>query len=107
MRRFTQGTIYLIDATFTIVEFFLGLRIILKLLGANPSAPFVKWMYETTSPLLNPFANIFPAPVLSGGFVIEFSAVFAMIVYALLGYFIIEVMSRFDYLSRERAGKNK
>ncbi|MBI3251335.1 MAG: hypothetical protein HYZ62_00315, partial [Candidatus Andersenbacteria bacterium] len=44
-------TLSLIDAAFTIVELILGLRLILKFFGANPAAPFVNWLYATSTPL--------------------------------------------------------
>jgi len=46
----------------------------------------VRWLYETTQPLLEPFAGIFPSPSISGGFVIEFTAIFAIMIYAFIGY---------------------
>lgn len=70
------------------IEILIGLRIILKLFGANASVPFVNWVYETSQPLLAPFLGIFPSPVINGSFLIEFSAIFALIVYALLAYLI-------------------
>ncbi|MBI2465173.1 YggT family protein [Candidatus Shapirobacteria bacterium] len=71
-----------------IVEFLLGLRIILKLFGASSAAPFVTWVYETTQPLLVPFIGAFPSPRIEGGFIIEFSSLFALIVFAFIGYLV-------------------
>ena len=71
-----------------IVEFLLSLRIVLKLFGASQSAPFVAWIYETTQPLLFPFIGAFPSPRLEGGFIIEFSSLFALIVFAFIGYLV-------------------
>lgn len=73
-----------------LVELLISLRIILKLFGASTSAPFVQWVYETSYPLIAPFAGMFPAPQISGLFVIEFSAVFALVVYMFVGYFLTE-----------------
>ena len=64
----------------------IGLRVLLKLMGASTAAPFVRWVYDTSAPLLAPFQGMFPSPVLSGPFVIEFSAVFALFSYMFLGY---------------------
>ena len=69
-------------------EVLIGLRVILKLFGADSVAPFVNWIYVTTTPLLQPFSGMFPSPRLDGAFVIEFSALFALIVYALVAYFL-------------------
>ena len=37
----------------------LGLRIVLRLLGANPDSPFVSWVYNWSTPFVAPFAGIF------------------------------------------------
>ncbi len=83
-----QYLLFITNLALGFVETLIGLRIILKLFGASTQASFVTWVYETTKPLLSPFAGIFPAPVLDGYFVVEFSAIFALIVYAFLAYFI-------------------
>lgn len=83
----------LVNGIISMIELLLSLRIILKLFGASTTAPFVRWAYETTAPLLEPFAGMFPSPNLTGGFVIEFSAVFALLVYAFVGYILLEVLN--------------
>lgn len=85
-----------INAIFGLAELIIGFRIILKLFGANPGAPFVRWIYETSAPLLYPFEGIFPAPTLDGGFILEFSALFALIVYSLIAYLLTDVVRRFN-----------
>lgn len=82
----------LVNIVFGIIEIFLGLRILLKLFGANSAAPFVNWIYETSQPLLEPFQNIFPTPVIEGGFVLELSTLFALVIYGLLGYLLTELI---------------
>jgi hypothetical protein len=69
---------------FVLVELFLGLRLILKLFGANAENGFVNWVYETSGVLLDPFRSIFPAQVFKSTFVLELSTIFAMIIYAVL-----------------------
>ena len=94
-----ESILLLANAIFGFIEFVIGLRIILKLFGANPLVPFSQWVYETSAPLLGPFQGLFPAPRLSGNFVIEFSALFALLVYALISYAISELVS---YLGTRR-----
>jgi uncharacterized protein YggT (Ycf19 family) len=94
--------IYLINVTIGIAQTIIGLRIILKLFGANAGAPFVGWLYETSQPLLNPFVGMFPSPVLDGNFVIEFSALFALIIYTLVGYFLTQLIIMLDAAIRKR-----
>lgn len=78
----------LTDAVLSIVELLLSLRIVLKLLNANTGAPFVRWIYENTGPLLAPFEGMFPSSTVAGGFTLEASALFALLVYAFVGFLI-------------------
>ncbi|WP_411954666.1 YggT family protein [Alkalibacillus sp. S2W] len=86
----------LINILVWIVQILLGLRIILKLFGASESAPFVEWIYQTSAPLLFPFEGIFPSKVLDGIYVIEFSAIFAVLVYTLVGHFLSSLVMSFS-----------
>lgn len=79
----------LVQIITTIVEMLLMLRIVLKLFGANTAAPFVDWVYQTTQPLLTPFEGMFPSPSLTGGFIIEFSTLFALLTYAFISYLLL------------------
>ncbi len=76
------------DIIFTFIEALLSLRILLKFLGANQSTAFVMWVYQTSKPLLAPFEGMFPSAITQGGFVLEVSVLFALLVYAFLGYII-------------------
>ncbi len=84
-----------------LAEILLGLRILLRLLAANPAAPFVNWVYDMSEPLLAPFANMFPSPTLEEGAVLEFSAIFAVIIYALIDYLLVELVHTIDERSAE------
>jgi uncharacterized protein YggT (Ycf19 family) len=88
--------ITVVSTILALAELVLGFRIILKLFGANPKAPFVNWVYQTSEPLLYPFRDIFPSPKLSGLFVLEFSALFALLVYSLLAYAITQLISKIN-----------
>jgi uncharacterized protein YggT (Ycf19 family) len=82
---FKHYILTLSDIIIGIIEFLLSLRILLKLLGASSTAPFVQWVYETTRPLLAPFEGMFPTSTLPVGFVLEVSTLFALITYAFVG----------------------
>ncbi len=87
------------------MEGLIGLRILLKLLGANTLAPFVRWVYETSKPLLAPFEGMFPSPHLRGGFVIEVSALFAFLAYAFIEYLIEELFRYTQELGNKNSRK--
>lgn len=75
----------------------ISLRILLKLMGASTSAPFVGWVYETSKPLLFPFEGMFPSSTLNSvPFTIEFSAIFALFTYMFLAYILQEAI---DFIS--------
>ncbi len=84
----TRSLLKLIDFILYVVSFLLGIRILLRLFGANPRSPFVDWLYDTTAPLIAPFVGAFPNPVIERGFVIEFASIFALVIYAFLAYLI-------------------
>lgn len=99
MRRYILA---LTDSISNIITFLLGLRILLKLLGARTTAPFVTWVYETTRPLLTPFEGMFPTSNLGDGFVLEISALFAVVFYTFLGFLLQLIVSnllRFEQAS--------
>lgn len=98
---------FLVNLVFTIIGFLLGLKILLRFFGANPSTPFVQWIYESSDSLLAPFAGIFPVTRLEGGFIIDFPAIFAVIVYAFVGYLIVEVVEIISVRSEERVVRRK
>lgn len=74
-----------------IVEALLLIRLILKLLAANPAAGFTNAIYAVTNPLVAPFTGIFPTSVTSGS-VLEWSTIIGMIVYALIAYAIVQLL---------------
>lgn len=76
----------IIDLVINVTVGLLGLRFIMKLFGANPSAPFADWIYGTTDSLLSPFRGIFTTPRLEGGIILELSTIFAIIIYLMVGY---------------------
>jgi len=80
----TRFVLGLIDFFLGLAEIFLGLRILLRFFGANPDASFVNWIYNSSSVLLQPFRGIFPTTVIGHNHVIDFSALFAMVVYGLI-----------------------
>ncbi|HCR80890.1 MAG: hypothetical protein UY13_C0002G0063 [Candidatus Pacebacteria bacterium GW2011_GWB1_47_8] len=102
MRMPSEMLVNLVNFIVGLVELFLGLRIVLKLFGARTVAPFVDWVYDTTEPLLSPFAGMFPSPTIEGGFIVEFSALFALMVYAFVGYLLVDVLDAMTYRNELR-----
>lgn len=81
---------------------FLVLRSLLKLLGASPAAPFVKWVYAVSDPLLAPFAGMFPSPAIEQGFIIEFNTLFAIVAYSFVFYLVASVLDEIEWRANHR-----
>ena len=77
--------VQLVYLIFGVIDGLLAIRLILKLLGANPTAGFSNWLYNVTALFLAPFKNILPTYG-SQQSQLEMSVVLAILVYALLGW---------------------
>jgi len=76
-----------------LVEVGLVLRFVLKMLGASSTSPAIAWVYGFTAPLIQPFLAVLPTPaVVDGRFTIEFSTLFAIFAYAVIGYVLQELI---------------
>lgn len=69
----------------------LSLRFILRLFGASASNNIVRWIYDTSGDILGPFRGIFPTRTVNG-FVFEFSTLLAIVLYGILGMFLIYII---------------
>ncbi len=72
-----------------VVEGLIGLRVLLKMLGANPENPFAVLIYGVTRPMLWPFATLTAQPRV-GNLILEFGSVIAMLVYGLLAWALVQ-----------------
>ena len=68
-----------------IVETLIGLRVVLKLIAANPGSPFAAFIYNISDVFLFPFSGLVATPA-AGGMVLEISSIIAMLVFALLAW---------------------
>lgn len=87
----TDRACQVIYLVFGIIEALIAIRILLKLLAANPDAGFSSFIYGITEPFVSFFQGVFPVAE-SRGSVLELSSVLAIIVYALLAYAIVRVI---------------
>jgi hypothetical protein len=86
----------------TVVHLFVGLaelllllRVVLRFFNGNPDATFVHWCYTTTTSLLEPYRAVFTtANQVHRGWVVDYPALFAMAVYALVGYLVLGLVDR-------------
>ena len=85
LRIFTFKATQLVWLFFGILETLIALRILLKLIAANPASPIAALIYGFTDLFLFPFAGLTTTPAV-GGMVLELSSFFAMLIYALIAW---------------------
>lgn len=78
--RRAMEVIYLV---FGIIDAVLLIRLVLKLLGANPHAGFASFTYGLTDFFLAPFHGLLPT-IVSGQSILELSLIFAILIYSLV-----------------------
>jgi hypothetical protein len=84
-RIFTFKATQLIWLLLGILEALIALRIGLKVIAANPGSPIVALIYGFTDLFLFPFTGLVNSPTI-GNMVLELSSMFAMLIYALIGW---------------------
>ena len=75
-----------------VIDVLIAIRFVLLLLGANQSAGFVDFIYGITGVFVAPFVGIFGEPVY-GRFMFEWSSVLAIIVYTLVAWGIVKLVT--------------
>ncbi len=84
-RILTLKATQLVWLLFGIIEAIIALRVVLKLVGANPESPIVAIIYGFTYLFLYPFTGLIGSPTV-GNLVLELSSLFAMLIYALIAW---------------------
>ena len=90
-----------------LAEIFLGLRFLLRFFAANPTNGFVNWVYSSTNVLLEPFRGIFSSAVVGHNHVVDFLALFAMAIYAVLAVALMAFVGLLGATARSAKGKRK
>jgi len=80
-----QVLLWVVYVWVTITLVLLLLLFILQLMGANPTAGFVEWVYRSTERAMAPFRGIFEPITVTDKSVLDISVLFAMIVYTFVG----------------------
>ncbi len=74
-----------------LIEVLLGLRILFRLLGANPMSSFVSFLYTISGIFVAPFRLIFPTPA-EGSFALDTAAIVALVMYPLGAYLLVHLL---------------
>lgn len=78
-----------------VFEVLFAIRLLFKILGANPGSTFVSFIYSITELFLLPFASIFRKAVTKGvetQAVLEPATIIGMIIYALVAWGIVKLI---------------
>jgi hypothetical protein len=86
-----QRVSWLIELATWIVNGLIGLRLLLKLMAANPANAFAQLVYFLTAPFLAIFVGLTQTPSFEG-FEIEFYDLIAIMVYFVLAWAIIRLL---------------
>jgi len=81
----------LIQLAFGVLNGLISLRFLLKLMAANPANPFASLIYFITTPFLWMFQGLTRTPSFEG-IEIEFFSLVAIVVYALIGWILVQLM---------------
>lgn len=87
-----RRAVELVYLLFGVINGMLLIRIVLKVLGANPLAGFTNFVYGVTDVFLAPFRNLLPT-VGGNQSQLEMSVVVAILVYALIGWVIARLIA--------------
>ena len=74
-------------------EILLGIRLVLRLLAANPAAPIVDLLYTLTSIIITPFRGIFSDIYLRSGGIFDLVTITSMVSYPIIVYLIFELVN--------------
>lgn len=77
---------------FAVIQIALGLRVLLKLIAANPMSGFTRFIYGFTAPFVAPFSNIVATPTAANGATLDVSSLLAILIYLLLSWLIVRLL---------------
>jgi hypothetical protein len=89
---------------FSLLEILLAFRVGLRLTGANPAAGFTSFIYGVTWPFAQPFITVFRMTVIDGK-VFEWTTVLAMLVYLLVAWGLVSLLTMSKTVSTPEAAQ--
>jgi len=90
-RRNVAKMVQIVWLLFGLIEAVLAIRFILRLLAANPDAPFATFIYNVSDVFLLPFMGLFATPH-SGGAALDLNAIVGIVVYMLVAWLIAKIV---------------
>lgn len=96
---------WLINSIIIFLEFIISFRIVFKMIGASANAAFVRWIYNISAYLINPFEGIFPNLNL-GPSIIEPATITAFIVFGVIGFAINFLLDKTSEYLQKKGSSN-
>jgi hypothetical protein len=90
-RRNVAKMVQIVWLLFGLIETVLAIRFVLRLLAANPEAPFAAFIYSVSDAFLLPFMGLFATPR-SGGAALDLNAIVGIVVYMLVAWLIAKIV---------------
>ena len=87
-----RRAVEIVYLVFGIIDVLLFIRLLLKVMAANPDVPFTGFVYGITNVFLAPFHGLLPAWA-SGRSILEPTVLIAILVYALIAYALARIIS--------------
>lgn len=87
-----------------LIEVILAFRFFLKLFGANPAADFSSFIYTISYPFVAPFISVFNQTQVKGS-IFEWTTILAMLVFGLVGWGIVKILTMSRSVSSSEAAK--
>ena len=83
------------------------LRFFLKFFAANSTAPFAKFIYQTSEPLLALFGDVFPTRIIENKYVFEPTSILALVVVSIVGQIIFAVLDHTAFAHHQHLQQRK
>ena len=90
-RAFTNKLTQFVWLFFGVIEGLIAMRVLLRLIGANPQNPFAVVIYGLTELIVLPFASLTAQPRVDD-LVLEVSSIVAMLVFAFFAWVVVQAI---------------
>lgn len=81
----------LVSFVFGVIVALIAIRVLLKLIAANPASPFAQFIYNMTGLFVAPFVGLTATPAVDSS-VLELTSLVAMVIYALVGWAVVKLI---------------
>ncbi len=77
-------------------QLLVGLRLVLKFVDANSKNSFSRWVFENSTPIIEPFKGLTEEFYQIGGFNVELTSVITIVCLGLISYILSQMVKTFS-----------